>query len=238
VIGGILLLWAAAVLSRKARWVLTGLLGRLLNIDIDYVFNDKDDAKLDIGTEIRRARNVAIFASRGNELQRGAFASLFHEKPQKRQVRVRILLPQTALSEGEYDWVWQREAELSVFDKAYGKGLLRQQIEASVSFIQQYLDNSVELRRFNSPHIGRIVITERFAYYTPYRSDSHGRDSKVYKFRRGGEMYDNLLRLFEQLWNVSTPHQGLALRQAENVDVTGMASDMAASNNAMQPTAK
>jgi hypothetical protein len=236
VVGGIFLLWAATVLSRKARWVLTGLLGRLLNIDIDYVFDNKDDAKADIGIEIKRARNVAIFASRGNELQRGAFASLFHEKPQKRQVRVRILLPQTALGDGEYDWVWQREAELSVFDKAYGKGFLRQQIEASVSFIQQYLDNSVELRRFNSPHIGRIIITERFAYYTPYRSDAHGRDSKVYKFRRGGEMHENLLRLFEQLWNVSIPHQGVTLRQAENVDVAEIASNIAASNNSFNPT--
>jgi|ERR1043165_637495 hypothetical protein len=204
IIGGILLLWVAAILSRKARWILTGLLGRLLNIDIDYVFDDKDDARTDISSEIKRARNVAIFASRGNELQRTAFASLFHEKPQKRQVQVRILLPKTVLDEGEYDWVLQRETELAVFDKAYGNGLLRQQIEASVSFIQQYIDNSVELRRFNSPHIGRIVITERFSYYTPYRSDAHRRDSKVYKFRRGGEMYDNLLRLFEQLWGVSS----------------------------------
>lgn len=227
VIGGIVLLWAATILSRKARWVLTGVLGRLLNIDIDYVFENKGAARTDLGIELRRTRDVAILASRGNELQRGTFASLFHERPQKRQIRVRILLPQTLLEESEYDWVRQREAELAKFDKAHGKGLLRQQIEASVLFIQQYIDDSVELRRFNAPHIGRLVITDRFVYYTPYRSDAHGRDSKVYKFRRSGEMYDNLLRFFEQLWSVSIPHQGVSRGQAANVDVKEIVSQNA-----------
>lgn len=227
VIGGVFLLLAASLVSHKARWILTGLIERLLNIDIDYVFDNKDDSTKDIVAEIKRARDISILTSRGNELQRGTFASLFHEKPQQRQIRLRILLPQTALDEGEHNWIQQREAELAVFDKAYGKGLLRQQIEANILFIKQYTDDSVELRLYNSPHIGRIIITDRFTYYTPYRHDAHPRDSKVYKFRRGGEMHDNLLRLFNQLWNASVSPHRADLSQAASAGVKESLSEKA-----------
>jgi hypothetical protein len=77
---------------------------------------------------------------------------------------------------------------------------MREQIETNVRFLEQYVAaGQVEVRRFSSPRIGRIVLTERCAYFTPYRKDRHGRDSVVYKFRRG-DMYDSYSRLFEQLW--------------------------------------
>lgn len=125
----------------------------------------------------------------------------FLDRPQNRPQCIRILLPETAPKPGEYEWTWQRENELAQFDPAFGSGLLHKQIEANVQFLEKHVaTNSIELRRFNSPHIGRIVVTDRFVYYTPYRSYTHARDCKIYKFRRGGEMYENLLRLFEQLW--------------------------------------
>jgi hypothetical protein len=99
------------------------------------------------------------------------------------------------------DWVEQRERELSGFDRAFGRGLLRQQIEANVQFLQPYVAaGHADLRRFNSPHVGRIVLTERCAFFAPYQATSHGRDNPVFKYRRG-PVYDNLQRLFDQLWN-------------------------------------
>lgn len=217
-IGSAILIFIASLVSQQARWVLIGLLSHLLDVDIDFVFTNKAAAQSDLQAEMRKARDVAILAGRGNELQREPFASLFHERPEKRQVRVRILLPETVPRKGEYDWTYQREHELTQFDPAFGNGLLRSQIEASVQFFQQHIAAKlVELRRFNYPHIGRIVITERFMYYTPYRRDAHGRDSKVYKFRRGGEMYDNFSRLFEQLWEANTNSGLTTITREESV---------------------
>jgi hypothetical protein len=92
--------------------------------------------------------------------------------------------------------------ELAAFDPAFGKGILRDQIETTTKFLSSYIvSGDVELKFFNYPHIGRILITDRVLYFTPYRQDAHGRDSHVIKYRRGGEMYDFFLRLFNQLWN-------------------------------------
>src|SRR6266851_2942504 len=94
-IGGAILILIASLVSQQARWVLIGLLSRLLDVDIDFVFTNKAAAQSDLQVEMRKARDVAILAGRGNELQREPFAVLFHERPEKRQVRVRILLPET-----------------------------------------------------------------------------------------------------------------------------------------------
>jgi hypothetical protein len=203
-LAGILLVVITALASQRARWVLTGLLGRLLDVDVDVVFSDKTTAQSDVQREIKRAHTVAILTGRGSELQRDTFDPLFLHRPAARNVRVRILLPKTAVAPGEHDWTLQRETELARFDAAFGKGLLREQIEANARFFQEYVaTGKMELRRFQHPHIGRIVLTDRCAYYTPYRNDSHGRDCPVYKFRRG-DMYDNLQRLFDQLWEAAS----------------------------------
>jgi hypothetical protein len=176
-----------------------------LDIDIDAVFSDKRAAASDVHRELSRATAVSILASRGNELQRDTFDPLFMNRPAGKAIQVRILLPETTVGERNYDWTAQREAELARFDPAFGHGLLREQIETTVAFLQRYFAGGhVELARFNYPHVGRIVITDRCAFYTPYRKDSHGRDSVIFKYRRG-EMYDNLSRLFEQLWDAAQP---------------------------------
>jgi hypothetical protein len=202
-VAGLLLLGGTALASQRARWLLTGLLGRLLDIDVEAVFADKQASETDLHAELERANNVSILTGRGNELQRNAFDPLFMRRPSNSSVKVRLLLPDTERRPGHVDWIWQRETELSGFDPAFGKGLLRKQIDGNVAFLQPYIKaGQLELRRFNSPHIGRIVLTDRFAYFTPYQSSSHGRHNPVYKYRRGS-VYDNLERLFRQLWKAS-----------------------------------
>jgi len=202
-LAGVILLLVMSVMSPRFRWVLTGLLARMLTIDIDFVFPNKVAAQKDIEEELKRAKEVVIFAGRGNELQSETFAPILRGRHDGSKRPVRILLPRTELShQDEYDWTAQREGELAKFDSAFGSGLLRKQIEITVAFFQSYIaDGTVDLRRFCCPHIGRILVTDRFAYFTPYRDDAHPRESCVYKFRRDGNMYDNLSRLFEQLWH-------------------------------------
>jgi len=203
-LAGIILIIALGALSEKARWLLTSLLGRFLGIDVEYVFPNKNAAATDITSELKRSTRVDLFTSRGNELQRGTFAYLLGERPSGRQIRFRLLLPNPQRTADVHDWIAQRERELESFDPAFGTGILRSQIKANVQFLQQYVNHSlVDLRLFDCPHIGRILITDRFVYFTPYRKDSHGRDTPVIKYRSGGDMYNSLARLFEQLWDSS-----------------------------------
>lgn len=206
-VAGILLLVAGSVVSSQFRGLVTGILSRLLSIDIECVYPNKASAHHDIKAELTRARQVMIFAGRGNELQSEVFAPMLRKKAAAEYPAVSILLPTTEYPPpGQCDWTLQRETELAQFDNAFGTGLLRRQIEISVSFFEPHVAHgAVTLRRFSAPHIGRIVVTDRYAYYTPYRDDAPPSESTVYKFRRDGPMYDNLTRLFEQIWHSCPP---------------------------------
>lgn len=207
IIGSTLLIAVTGILSKKARWVLIGLLSRLLNVDLDYLYRDRKEVEQDLVQDLKSSLSISILTGRGSEFNRDTFAPLFAERPSSRKLCVRLLLPATIATAGVFDWTKQREGELASFDPAYGTGLLAKQIEANASFLQKYVESGiVEIRRFEAPHIGRIVLTDRFAYFTPYRRDAHGRHSPVYKSRRGGDMYDNFIRFFEQLWEAASTH--------------------------------
>jgi hypothetical protein len=203
VIGGALLIWFAALISSKARWIFTAAIARWLDIDVEFVFRNSTEAARDLAQELEQATDICIFTSRGGELQRETFAPVFSQRGAKK-ISVRVLLPDTALPPGTFDWTDQREQEAASFDHAFGAGMLARQIETTVAFmLQQVAAGAAQLRLFNAPHLGRLILTERYAYFTPYRADAHGHNTKVYKFRRG-DMYDNFKRLFEQLWSATS----------------------------------
>lgn len=202
IVGGAILLGTASILSKKMRWLLICMFSRILDVDIDYVFPNKEASTENLEKEIVNAKFVYVFAGRGNELQRDTFNNLFIRRV--KDIPTRILLPDTEINEGEYDWLMQREDELSKFDSAFGNKHLHGQVKMNIEFIQGYMkNNKIELRKYNYPNIGRIIITDKCVFFTPYKKDVHGRHSKVYKFRKNGEMYYNLLRFFDQLWNAS-----------------------------------
>jgi hypothetical protein len=197
-IAAALLVFLGGLLSKRLRWMLTAVLGRILNIEIEYVFRNKAEADDDIREEMCHTSFILFLTGRGNELQRDTFKEALEGK-----VEFKILLPVTSTPQAVIDWTAQREEEIATIDQAFGKGILGKQIETNVDFLQGYLNSeNVELKRYNYPHIGRILITDRAAYFTPYRQAAHGRDSRIIKYRRG-EMYDCLVRLFNQLWTYS-----------------------------------
>ncbi len=211
-VGG-LLLFVGARISARWRGILWRIASRLAAIDIDRVYLNKLESQSDLEADVRRAQDIALVAGRGNELQREAFASVFLDRPANRQVRVRILLPDTSVPENVCDWAARREEELAEFDSAFGPGLLHLQIDANVAFLQPHVDSGrIELRRYNMPHMGRILLVDGVAYFTPYRSGAHGRDSKVYKFQRNGQMAENLKRFLELIWSAC----GVAHGEANN----------------------
>lgn len=204
ILAGILLILLGGFFSQTARWVFTSIFGRILEIDIEFVFRNPRDASQDIVKDLSRASSIRLFTGRGNELQRETFSEAFARLEKGGISEFKVLLPAYSPSSEEPDWIDQREEELAEFDSAYGTGLLRTQIATNVNFLANHVSkNKLELRFYQYPHIGRILITDRVAYFTPYRKDAHGRDCRVIKYRRGGDTYEVLARLFDQLWHVS-----------------------------------
>ena len=207
-IGGALLLLVASIASRKAKWVLAGILSRLVNADLEFVYRNKQDCQKDLYRDLKETRNLVMINPRGNELQREAFTPIFFEKPNSSSRRIRILMPRIKDFNNENDWVDQRENELQQFDKAFGSGLLKKQIEANINFLIPFVDSEeIEVRFFNMPHTGRVIITDNYAYFGALNAEIHSRDYRVYKYRNGGPMYLNYLRLCNQLWDVGNPNE-------------------------------
>ncbi len=215
---GALLVTAGALLSKRLRWLLTAVLGRLLSVEIEYVFASSRDAQDDLAAAIGRADDVRILVGRGHELQRPPFSRLFADRPAQGGPSVRILLPAPAPHASTVDWTRQRETELEAFDPAFGRGLLRQQIEATASFLAGYPAPGVEVRYFEAPHLGRLIITGEEAYLSLYAARRHGRDSRVHKIRRG-DFYDGLARYFDLLWSGSTEPKVDAVKNRQIAEV-------------------
>jgi hypothetical protein len=193
------------LVSKEARWLLTAALGRMLNIDVEYVFPTKAEAEADIKREVKRSGHVRLLTGRGNELQRGTFEALLGKRQQNDHTRFEILLPTYGSETGHDYWVDRREGELAVFDPAFGRGTLAADIERNVRYLTGYLNGGdVTVSLYSFPQIGRILLTDRAAFLTPYRSGTHGREDPVIKFRRGGEMYSFLERLYGEIASASS----------------------------------
>jgi len=80
--------------------VLTATLGRLLDIDTEYVFPTRAAAVPDIQAELARARSSVFLTGRGDEL-RSVFLAIFQIS---RVGGVRILLPDPRQTRSS-DWI-------------------------------------------------------------------------------------------------------------------------------------
>ncbi|MBM3211946.1 hypothetical protein FJZ33_06995 [Candidatus Poribacteria bacterium] len=206
IVASIIIIFATSAVSSKAKWLIIGLLSRLTSAGLYYVYRDKEESKNDLSADISSSNHLKLLVGRGNELQRQPFEALFQNRSKRNKKFVKILLPSTNNINGEPDWIAQREAELAKFDTAYTNvGLLKKQVEGNVSFLQKHSSTGlVEVGRFNAPNFGRLIITDKYLYFTPYSHDSHGRESRVYKYKQGSDIYSNYNRLFDQLWEVRT----------------------------------
>ena len=179
-----------------------------MNVDIQYVFSSGADAENSIKQALNRAGGVKIFAGRGNSFQRDLFASLLAKGGGKRPC-IQVLLPDPSSK-----WVDLREGELAAFDRSFGHGTLSRQIENVLSFLQPHVDTGhFDVRKYDAPHICRIILTDEYLFLTPYSRLMHGRHSRVYQFGRG-DMYDMFERFFDIVWAAS--HDGALMRLSKS----------------------
>lgn len=192
--------------SQKARWLITGILGRLSHHDIEFVFKNKKEAEKDYSEELKKSKKIYLIASRGNELQRGPFRELFNDKPQDRIIDFKVILPKTNLKNNEFNFITQRECEISKFDKVFreNSGMLTQQINLNIDYLTniKLVDDTFgfSLTLANIPHFARILLTDEYLYFEPYNKNRHGSQDPVLKFKRG-ETYNAFNRYFDLIWS-------------------------------------
>ena len=198
VLGTIISAVMVATISRRVRAAMAAALSWTLGVDLVYIFRNKVSCNKDLASELKEAQDVRIFTGRGDELRREEmFVELFRGARTK---AIRVLLPEAG-EVARVDWTEDRAREMELFDPGHS---LRVQIESNAKYITEH---GVQLRRYNFPHFGRIIMTERVVYFTPYRADAHGRECKIYKYRRG-TMYDSYARLFEKIWTHARENVG------------------------------
>lgn len=192
----------ASWFSQTTRIALTAIASTFLSIEIKYVFKDGDAAQKTIHESLKRSSTVRILAGRGNEFQ-GVFYSPLLEINPKIKKKIQILLPDVINSPRGVDWIAYRENELSQVDNAFGKDLLKQQIKTVYHFLSYYHnEGTIELKGYDAPHIGKIIITDDYVFLTPYSATSHGRQSRITQYGRG-DIYEYYVRYFEMVWEDS-----------------------------------
>lgn len=195
------MLVATAFASTRARWLLTATFGKMLGVDVERVYPNKQSALADVEKEIIRSHQVDILTGRGNDLEAAHFQSLLSKRAPNNMTRLRILLPETRDISGEVNWSQVNDKEIAQLDRSYGGGLLTKQIESVRQFLDPYLqEGRVELRRFNVPHLGRILITDRYVFVTFYPHHTRAEYAEVVKFSRKGVLSDGFVRLFNLIW--------------------------------------
>lgn len=199
IVAGIIMLIVGTKLSDKLRWVVIFIFGRLVGLRIDKVFTNQKNASEDLRNELKITQNIDIITGRGMEFQQDTFMEAFSANGPK----IRILLPDIS-NENKINWTDIRSEELAKSDVSFiDKDILKEQIRTSERFLRNVANKQTEIKQYSLPHFGRIILTDRCMYFTPY-GNNHGRDSLVIKYSCGDTMYCWARRLFDMVWMHNT----------------------------------
>ncbi|MEV6343677.1 hypothetical protein [Actinoplanes sp. NPDC051851] len=185
--------------SQRLRSRLISWLSRWTGAGVLQTYPSQSMANSALIADLRKAKWVCAFTSRGNELTRDSFAGLWQRH--SGNVPVRVLLPDPSTS-GTGTWLDQREHEVSEHDHAFRAGLLGRQIDANLDYLRAHVAGrpDVEVRLYDFPHLARVIATDRVAYLTVYSAREHGRNSPCVVFQQPSPMYDFCLRVFDVAW--------------------------------------
>lgn len=200
VLGGIVLLLIASIFSENTRKLFISFISSLFGLDILFVYENKESVNKDLAKAIADANFVKILTARGNDFHNDVFSSLV--KDRSNHAHIHILLP-NAYKSSNVDWIDQRENELRKFDGTYGTGILKEQIKTNINALYSLNKAQLEIRLHQYPIIGRIVITDKYLFFTPMQENKYIRKVKTYKYSSSGNLYNHYLRLFNQLWTTA-----------------------------------
>jgi hypothetical protein len=202
-IASVVVLIAGWFLSGAFRRFLIRFVGKMCGSDIEDIYPTQAIANPDVAKELRVARRVCFFGGRGNELTRETFAALW-ASDNRRLETVRILLPDPGSSTRD-SWLSRREREMETYDRGYVGSMIETQIRSNIQYLMNKTrDRSdIEIRLYDFPHLGRIVMTDQVAFVTPYTDRAHGSESRCLRLRSSGPLYNFAERIFSEAWSTA-----------------------------------
>ncbi|NSE04773.1 hypothetical protein G4422_15420 [Blautia wexlerae] len=162
-----------------------------------YVFSSYSDKEFikDLKYELKHTKNLRICTSRGSFLM----DSLYRECLNKKDIPIWILLPNTR----DNKWIKIRTSEVNASGDGYTEKAFIGAIESNIEFLHA-CKGSIKIKLYDCIHIGRIVLTDRVAYFCPYLANTYGEDVPVYKYAVNSIKYNWIMRLFQEMWSVAS----------------------------------
>ena len=163
-----------------------------------YVFpsyNDKEFIK-DLKYELKRAKSLRVCTSRGSFLMDPPYRECLNKK----DIPIWILLPDIS----DNKWIKIRTSEVTASGDGYTEKAFIGAIESNIEFLYA-CKGSIKIKLYDCIHIGRIVLTDRVAYFSPYLASTYGEDVPVYKYAVNSTKYNWVMRLFHTKYERVSP---------------------------------
>lgn len=190
-------IWAIIVLffSRRILKIIRELFHTLFDSGAKNIYQSSRDPEysIDIKRDLEKARKIRICCSRGNFLEKQPFRSVLNNS----QAPIEILLSQHTPN----PWLALRLDEVNKFEEIYTESTICDSIKTNMRYLNK-CKGPIKIKNFSSIHIGRIILTDEVAYFSPYLKESFGEDIVIYKYMVNSSMYCWLERIFDEMWNV------------------------------------
>ena len=142
---------------------------------------------------MKHAKNLRFCTSCGY-----FFDPPYRECLNKQDILIWILLPDTS----DNKWIKIRTSEVSASGVGYTEKAFIGAIESNIEFLYTY-KGLIKIKLYDYIHIGRIVLTDRVAYFSPYLVSTYGEDVPVYKYTVNSTKYNWIMRLFHEMWSIA-----------------------------------
>ena len=189
----IIWLMVISMQSKRFREFLFQVTDFLLHTDLLYVYRDAQEAESDVIEDIKTSSKVRIYTGRGQFLQKDGYTEALADV----HTQVEIVIPVSYVNN---HWLQARAEEMHNINDAFNAQQLATDIQATETYLESFIARgTVVLRHTNTQHIGKIIILDECAYFTPYQLKKYGIDSKIYKYKANSNMYGWVTRYFEGL---------------------------------------
>jgi len=186
-------LFKRKIRNRISKWLLA-----ITNVGAISVYKSPDDTnyKEDLKSEIEKAKEIRVFTSRGRFLEENPFLKCFSNN----RCVVQILLPNTEIKNP--NWT-KSHYEMLYGEEKYDYKIIRDLIESKIDVLRKTHDK-IEIRKYHSVLMGRIIITDNVVFFTPYCLDNtHPNEASIYMYSYKSDMYRWCQWMFKQIWQNS-----------------------------------
>lgn len=200
IIATLICLWVSAVFSQKWRRLYYFITDFVLKTGIAFFYPNRTKAEIDIEKDIKNTKKLKFMGGRGEIIKNPPYNEILSDTTKD----VKILLP---VPDENNIWVIHRVEELKAANKVKQDFTSKSLVADIKAVITHYCKSKVfldgKLRYFDSMHLGRIIITDEYAYLTLYEKDKVGKYSPLIKYFKNSPMYMWIERYFDGLYNTS-----------------------------------